>query len=133
MTKRSKWTALNVAAALVAAGNLPAGELATAPMASLGTSLNGQASASGRFPTQAMEHAFDRYLDWVSENGLGLEYALSTSTHPVHALEPGRDANVSASGRFPSQAMEEQYHAYLSWVENAGLDTLHAFEGVVAN
>ncbi|MBS0003176.1 MAG: hypothetical protein KFF45_08880 [Thioalkalivibrio sp.] len=133
MTKLKKLAAL---AALTIAGTMTtAANLTAAPFAdvSLDPCLNGEASTSGRFPTQAMEDEFNRYLEWTSESGLGVEHALADPTQPVHALEPGMDANVSASGRFPSQAMEDQYRAYMNWVEDAGLDTLHAFRGVTAN
>ncbi|MFO8153954.1 hypothetical protein [Thioalkalivibrio sp.] len=133
MTKLNKLSAL---AALAIAGTMTAtANLSAAPDTdvSLDPCLNGGASTSGRFPTQSMEDEFNRYLEWVSESGLGVEHALADPTRPVHTLEPGMDANVSASGRFPSQAMEDQYQAYMNWVENAGLDPLHAFRGVSAN
>jgi len=133
MTKLNKLAAL--AALAVASMITTAGNLSAAPAvgANLDPCLNGEASSSGRFPNQAMEDAFKRYLDWTFENGLSVEHALADPTQPVHALEPGMDANVSASGRFPNQAMEDQYHAYMDWVEAAGLDKLHAFRNVSAH
>jgi hypothetical protein len=35
------------------------------------------------------------------------------------SLEPCINGDVSASGNFPSQAMEEQFHAYLNWRSQA--------------
>ncbi|TVP88756.1 MAG: hypothetical protein EA347_05455 [Thioalkalivibrio sp.] len=133
MTKLNKLTALAalaIAGTMTAAGNLSA---TPADDVSLDPCLNGQASTSGRFPTQTMEDAFNGYRDWTFENGLSVEHALADPTRPVHALEPGMDANVSASGRFPNQSMEDQYHAYMEWVEDADLDKLHAFRGASAN
>lgn len=128
--KRTVLAALAIAGMMTATGNLSA---TPAVGANLDPCLNGEASASGRFPDQTMEDAFKRYLDWTFENGLSVEYALADPTRPVHALEPGMDANVSASGRFPNQAMEDQYHAYMDWVEAAGVDKLHAFRNVSAH
>lgn len=130
LNKRIALAVLAIAGTMTGATNLSA---APATDASLDPCLNGEASQTGRFPTQAMEDEFNRYLDWAFENGLAVEHALADPTQPVHALEPGMDANVSASGRFPSQAMEDQYHAYMTWIEDADLDTLHAFRGVSAD
>lgn len=133
MTKLKALTALAVLGTLFTAGNLSAAQPATATGANLEPCLNGQVSVSGRFPTQAMEDEFNRYLSWVNENGLGIEHALTNPVQPVHALEPSLNAKVSASGRFPSQAMEDQFLAYVDWVQSNGLDKLHAFEDVVTN
>lgn len=126
MIKRSKLTALAVLTAVVAAGDLSAADPVT-EATSLDPCINGQVSASGRFPTQSMEDEFNRYRTWVTENGLGLEHALSTASQPVHALEASIDATVSASGRFPSQTMEDEYRAYVAWTRQVGLDTIYAF------
>ncbi len=133
MTKLNTLTALAVLGTLFAAGTVSAAQPTTATVANLDPCLNGQVSASGRFPTQAMEDEFNRYLSWVNENGLGIEHALANPIEPAHALEPSLNANVSASGRFPSQAMEDQFNAYVSWVHSTGRDKIHAFEGVVTN
>ena len=125
--------AVAVLGTLFSAGNVSATQPTTAVAVDLDPCLNGQVSASGRFPTQAMENEFNRYLSWVTENGLAIEYALANPLQPAHALEPSMNAQVSASGRFPSQAMEDQFNAYVSWVQSTGLDKLHAFENVVAN
>ncbi len=128
-----KLTSLAVLAALFALGNLAAAQPTTATSATLDPCLNGEVSASGRFPTQAMEDEFNRYLIWISANGLGIEHALADPTQPVFRLDPSLDARVSANGRFPSQAMEDQFNAYVSWVQTTGLDEIHAFEDVIAN
>ncbi len=133
MTKLKTLTALAVMGTLFTAGSLSAAQPATATEAKLDPCLNGQVSESGRFPTQAMEDEFNRYLSWVTENGLGIEHALANPVQPVHALEPSLDAKVSASGRFPTQTMEDQFIAYVEWVQSNGLDTLHAFDGVITN
>ena len=133
MKKLNTLTALAVLGTLFAAGNVSAAQPATATSANLDPCLNGQVSASGRFPTQAMEDEFNRYLSWVTENGLGIEHALANPVEPVHALDPSLDAKVSANGRFPSQAMEDQFNAYVSWVQSHGLDKIHAFEDVIVN
>ena len=41
--------------------------------------INGGVSATGLFPTQAMENQFTEYLKWVKENGLPMDYAIETS------------------------------------------------------
>jgi hypothetical protein len=133
MTKLNILTTLAVLSTLVAGGNLSAAQPTVDSTASLDSCLNGQVSASGRFPTQSMEDEFNRYLGWVARNGLSVEHALANPVEPTHALEPSLNAQVSASGRFPSQAMEDQFHAYLTWVQDTGLDKIHAFEGVVTN
>mgnify|MGYP001555607750 CR=1 FL=1 len=49
---------------------------------------------------------------------LGLTLALvgmSSAYASDLSLEPCINADVSASGNFPSQEMEEQIHSYLSW------------------
>jgi hypothetical protein len=133
MTKLSIFTTLAVLGSLVAGGNVWAAQPTAGSPASLDPCLNGQVSASGRFPTQSMEDEFNRYLGWVAGNGLSVEHALANPIEPTHALEPSLNAQVSASGRFPTQAMEDQFQAYLTWVQDTGLDKIHAFEGVVAN
>jgi hypothetical protein len=133
MTKLNTLATLTLMGSLIAAGNLSAAPPATAGAASLEPCLNGEISASGRFPTQAMEDEFNRYLSWVAENGLGVEHALANPVQPVHALEPSLSAQVSASGRFPSQSMEDEFLAYVDWVRSSGRDKIHAFEGVISN
>ncbi len=51
-------------------------------------------------------------------NALVLGIFLFTSTAVVatdHSLEPCINGDVSSSGNFPSQEMEDQVHAYLNW------------------
>ena len=43
-------------------------------------------------------------------------------------LEPAINGAVSAQGLFPSQAMEEQFDAYLRWTKGEGLSRLAAYE-----
>jgi hypothetical protein len=43
-------------------------------------------------------------------------------------LEPAINGQVSASGLFPTQEIEEQFSAYLVWTKARGLSRLVAFE-----
>ena len=43
-------------------------------------------------------------------------------------LEPAANSEVSASGAFPTQAMEDQFLTYLAWTKAQGLSRLVAFE-----
>lgn len=76
--------------------------------------LNGQVSASGRFPTQAMEDAFHEYLRWTKENGLS-RLAAFESQH--------RDREI-----LPTLAMAEQFREYRAWTERTDARRFHAFQ-----
>ncbi|MES9955790.1 MAG: hypothetical protein ABW086_01975 [Sedimenticola sp.] len=63
-------------------------------------------------------------------------YSASTSVisgqnpHPQEdllELEPCLNGEVSASGMFPNQKMEDQFIAYLKWVDQQGLPRSYAF------
>ena len=65
-----------------------AGLLATAPLASsaadqanldLEPCINGGVSASGLFPTQAMEEQFIKYVEWADSHDLDPNFALKSS------------------------------------------------------
>jgi len=43
-------------------------------------------------------------------------------------LEPAINGQVSASGLFPSQEIEDQFNAYLAWTKAQGLSRLVAYE-----
>lgn len=43
---------------------------------SLEPCINGSVSASGTFPTQAMENQLAAYVEWTRKNGLPVDYAL---------------------------------------------------------
>lgn len=43
-------------------------------------------------------------------------------------LEASANSEVSASGAFPTQAMEDQFLTYLAWTKTQGLSRLVAFE-----
>jgi hypothetical protein len=45
-------------------------------------------------------------------------------------LEPAINGAVSANGLFPTQAMEEEFAAYLRWAKDRGLSRLTAFESM---
>jgi hypothetical protein len=47
-------------------------------------------------------------------------------------LEPTLNGGVSANGLFPTQAMQEEFSAYLDWTKDQGLSRLVAFESVIA-
>lgn len=76
--------------------------------------LNGQVSASGLFPTQAMEDAFHAYLRWTKENGLSRLAAFESQY---------RDTDV-----LPSTVMAEQFRTYLAWTETTEARRFHAFQ-----
>jgi len=52
---------------------------------------------------------------------------------PLPSLDGVLNGNVSATGRFPNQAMEDQFKAYLSWVEREGLDRDYALQLISSN
>jgi len=133
MMKRNALKALAFVAALTAAGSLQAIEVTHPAKTGLDPCLNGDVSASGRFPTQAMEDQFNRYLDWVAANNLDVTHAITPNIAATSALEPAGDGNISASGRFPTQAMEDQYNAYVAWVQHTGLTKTEAFDSLINN
>ena len=53
------------------------------------------------------------------------------SPRVILTLDPGFNGAVSQSGLFPTQAMEEQFAAYLRWTKERGIDRLAAFESVI--
>jgi hypothetical protein len=62
---------------------------------------------------------------------LNLAPTASASEARMHqALEPAINGEVSRSGLFPTQDMEEAFHAYLDWTKANGLSRLAAFEPV---
>jgi hypothetical protein len=126
MTKKNTLKALAFLGALAAAGNLQAAELSNPASPSLEACINGEVSASGRFPTQAMEDQFNAYTNWVNANGLTVEHAFAPEVPAIRSLDAGWNAKVSASGRFPTQAMEDQFNAYTSWVQTSGLGATYA-------
>lgn len=48
-----------------------------------------------------------------------------------NALEPCINGEVSSSGMFPSQAMEDAFASYLSWTKHERLSRLVVFESVI--
>ena len=79
--------------------------------------INGEVSASGLFPSQAMEDELASYLRWTKEQCLSRLVAFEL------LIDPGRDA----AELFPTQRMTEQFGAYMRWVEEAGLSPFYAF------
>lgn len=133
MTKHILPKSIALAIALAMAGGLHAAELRTASTLSQEAAINGQVSYTGQFPSQAMEDQFNAYLAWVDENRISLEHAFAGDIQPLPSLDGARNGNVSATGRFPNQAMEDQFKAYLSWVEREGLERDHALRLIQSN
>jgi hypothetical protein len=46
----------------------------------------------------------------------------------ANTLEPAINGQVSASGLFPTQEIEDQFNDYLAWTKAAGLSRLVAYE-----
>jgi hypothetical protein len=46
----------------------------------------------------------------------------------ANELEPAVNGQVSASGLFPTQEIEDQFNAYLTWTKAQGLSRLVAYE-----
>jgi hypothetical protein len=124
---------LVLAIALAMGGGLHAAELRTPAELGYEVGMSGQVSYSGRFPSQAMENQFKAYLAWVEENGITAEHAFVGKIQPLPSLDGAKNGNVSATGRFPNQAMEDQFKAYLSWVEREGLDRDYALQLISSN
>jgi hypothetical protein len=89
--------------------------------------LNGAVSATGLFPTQAMEDAFNDYLAWTREQGLS---RLAAFEPVVRDFPAGQG---SLSGRFPTQEMEEQFKEYLAWTGDSQYSLFYAFRAVEFN
>jgi len=80
--------------------------------------INGEVSAGGRFPNQAMEDAFHAYLRWTKDEGLS----------PLVAFESVIGGGAADDRRaLPTPDMAKQFEAYLRWVDEAGLSPFHAF------
>jgi hypothetical protein len=127
MIKHLTLKTLTLATALAVVGGLQAAELTTPANLGYEVGMSGEVSYSGRFPTQAMEDQYNAYLAWVDANGLDITHAVAAEIRPVESLDGVLNGNVSATGRFPTQAMEDQFNQYLSWVEQDGLDQDYAF------
>ena len=133
MTMKTSLKMLTFVTALTAFGGLHAQAVETASKNELDPCLNGQVSTTGMFPTQAMEEQFTQYLDWTAAEGLDQRFALEPTTETVTTLDAGANGSVSSTAPFPSQAMEDQFNAYLAWTEAAGLDVTYAFQGLSSN
>lgn len=127
----SKSLALTLALAMV--GGLHATELRTPAELGYEVGMSGEVSHTGRFPSQAMEDQFKAYLAWVEQNEISAEHAFVGKIEPLPSLDGVLNGNVSATGRFPNQAMEDQFKAYLSWVEREGLDRDYALQLISSN
>lgn len=133
MTKNNAFKTLALALALAVSGAAQAAELSTPANLGYEVGMSGEVSYTGRFPTQAMEDQFNAYLAWVDQNDLDANHALARQIQPVPSLDGVLNGNVSATGRFPTQAMEDQFHAYLAWVEQEGVDNGYAFKLIGIN
>jgi hypothetical protein len=89
--------------------------------------LNGAVSASGVFPSQEMEDAFNDYLAWTKNQGLS---RLAAFEPVVRELPEGQG---SESGRFPNQDMEDQFKKYLAWTGEGNSSLFYAFRAVEFN
>jgi hypothetical protein len=133
MTKNILPKTLALAVALTIAGGLQAAELNTPAAMGYEVGMSGAVSYTGRFPNQAMEDQFHAYLAWVEQNGIDAEHAFVGKIEPVPSLDGVLNGNVSATGRFPNQAMEDQFNAYVSWVEHEGLNKDYALQLISTN
>lgn len=133
MIKTLTLKTLTFAAALAVVGSLQAAELNTPANLGYEVGMSGEVSYSGRFPTQAMEDQYNAYLAWVAKNDLDVTHAVASEIRPVASLDGVLNGNVSSTGRFPTQSMEDQFNAYLSWVDTHGLDQDYAFRLIGAN
>jgi len=127
MIKNLTLKTLALAAALAVAGSVQATESTTPANMGFEVGMNGEVSYSGRFPTQAMEDQYNAYLAWVDANDLEVTHAVAPEIRPVASLDGVLNGNVSATGRFPTQSMEDQFNEYLTWVERDGLEQNYAF------
>lgn len=127
MIKNSVLKSLAIAAVFATAGGLQANEPATPAQLGYEVGMSGEVSHSGRFPTQAMEDQYNAYLAWVAVNDLDATHAVDPILRPVSSLDGAQNGNVSATGRFPTQAMEDQFNAYQTWVAQSGVDADYAF------
>jgi hypothetical protein len=123
----------SLAVALAMAGGLQAAELRAPAELGYEVGMSGEVSYTGRFPSQAMEDEFNAYRAWVERNGIDEEHAFVGKIPPMPSLDGALNGNVSATGRFPTQAMEDQFNAYLSWVGREGLDRDYALQLIGTN
>ena len=109
---KSTLTAGFLAALLLNAGPAPAD---TNPNfhKDLEPALNGQVSATGLFPSQAMEDAFQAYLRWTKESGLSRLAAFESRQDETQIL--------------PTKDMVDQFRSYLAWTEATEARRFHAF------
>jgi hypothetical protein len=133
MTKKNAFITLALAAALGVAGTAQAAERFTPAELGYEVGMSGAVSYTGRFPTQAMEEQFNAYLAWVEQSGLDTNHALAREVQPVPSLDGVLNGHVSATGRFPTQAMEDQFNAYLAWADQEGIDNSYAFKLIGIN
>ncbi len=127
MIKNYALKTLAAAALLASAGALQATEPNTPAQLGYEVGMSGEVSYSGRFPTQAMENQYNAYLVWIAENDLDVTHAIDARIRPVASLDGARNGNVSATGRFPTQAMEDQFIAYQQWVATTDVEADYAF------
>ena len=112
---------------LLASATTQAAALDDASARQLEPALNGEVSATGLFPSQEMEDAFNEYLVWTRAQGLSRLAAFE----PVVRDFP--EGQGSLSGRFPNQAMEDQFKEYLAWTGEGHSALFYAFRAVEFN
>ena len=81
--------------------------------AGLDAATNSEVSASGAFPTQAMEDQFLSYLAWTKAQGLSR----------LVAFEP----RTGAADVLPNEAMRATFEDYLVWTTRKGTGHFYAF------
>ncbi len=106
-----------IVAAFLLSGVARSAETAGATSLDLEPAINGAVSATGLFPSQAMEEEFMSYMRWVKAQG----------TSRLVAFESRIDGDASVNDVLPSQEMAEQFTAYLRWVDEEGLSPFYAF------
>jgi hypothetical protein len=79
--------------------------------------INGEVSASGLFPSQAMEEQFAAYLRWTKDRGISRLAAFESR----YGEGPEREVP------FPSRQMTTQFDAYMRWVDQRGISPFYAF------
>jgi hypothetical protein len=79
--------------------------------------INGAVSATGLFPSQAMEEEFAAYLRWTKDEGISR----------LVAFESMIGAGSTAEVRLSSERMEGEFEAYLRWVDEQDLSPFYAF------
>ncbi len=106
-----------IVGAFLFSGAARSADTAGAASLDLEPAINGAVSATGLFPSQAMEEEFMSYMRWVRAQDMS----------PLVAFESTIDGGAAVNDVLPSQEMAEQFTAYLHWVDDEGLSPFYAF------